>query len=154
MRKSVFEAELVRKPDVLSLIPAVRAPGPETSERHFLEYKVGRRSLSDVVELGDFISVLGWLPRELEQQHARRLLMRLPAPFRSGRVPIYVCPECGDLGCGAVTARIHRVGTQVTWSDFAQEGPQREPIALDQSDDPREFTFEWDSYRQLLRPYA
>ena len=28
---------------------------------------------------------------------------------------LYVCPECGDLGCGAVTANLHVGPETVTW---------------------------------------
>ena len=35
-----------------------------------------------------------------------RLLGRLPADLPPGRVAVFVCPECADLGCGAVTVRL------------------------------------------------
>ena len=40
-----------------------------------------------------------------------------------GRFPLYVCSECADLGCGALTVAVERQsdGDAVTWSDFRFE---------------------------------
>lgn len=38
------------------------------------------------------------------------------------RVALLVCGVCGDLGCGAVTARLNVSRDQVTWSEFLWEG--------------------------------
>lgn len=41
-----------------------------------------------------------------------------------GRVPLFVCPACGDTGCGAIGMRLERTATTVTWRDFRWEtGP-------------------------------
>jgi hypothetical protein len=41
--------------------------------------------------------------------------------LRSGRVPLSVCAECGDLGCGAITALVERTPDGFVWRDFAFE---------------------------------
>lgn len=41
-----------------------------------------------------------------------------------GRVPLYVCPSCGDMGCGAIGMRVERTASTVTWREFRWEtGP-------------------------------
>lgn len=37
-----------------------------------------------------------------------RLVGEASGDLPDGRVSLYVCPECGDLRCGAVTARLRR----------------------------------------------
>jgi hypothetical protein len=37
------------------------------------------------------------------------------------RVALFVCPECGDLACGAITALVSRNDHRVQWSDFAYD---------------------------------
>jgi hypothetical protein len=37
-----------------------------------------------------------------------------------------VCPECGDIGCGAIAVRVTRDGGNVVWSDFARENGSEE----------------------------
>jgi hypothetical protein len=47
---------------------------------------------------------------------------------------LYVCPECGDLGCGALTAKVGRDGDYIVWSDFAFEtGLDVDPPDLNRS---------------------
>lgn|GEM_PF-1410314 len=52
------------------------------------------------------------------------LLGEQPADLDDGRVPLYVCAACGDIGCGAIGMRLERTATTVTWRDFRWEtGP-------------------------------
>jgi hypothetical protein len=44
-----------------------------------------------------------------------------PADTDDGRLMLFVCPECGDLGCGAVTFRLTIRDDRVVWSEFAYE---------------------------------
>ncbi|MFF1506658.1 hypothetical protein [Streptomyces sp. NPDC058326] len=80
---------------------------------------------------GDAVSPLAAdLPPALRAEHVRRLLD--PAtPLADGRRVIYSCPDCEDLGCGAVTAVVERAGEcgeDVIWRDFAwQTGPLADP---------------------------
>jgi hypothetical protein len=39
----------------------------------------------------------------------------------TGRVGLYGCRLCGQLGCGVVSARIKREGAEISWSEFAWE---------------------------------
>ena len=42
-------------------------------------------------------------------------------PLAPGRLPLYVCPVCADLGCGAITVEVVRHEGVVTWQDFRME---------------------------------
>ena len=44
---------------------------------------------------------------------------------------IYVCPECGDLGCGAITANIEFINNEVIWKNFGYEDDIGEPNLTD-----------------------
>jgi len=37
------------------------------------------------------------------------------------RVALFVCPECGDFACGAVTVLVSRSDLGIKWSDFEYE---------------------------------
>jgi hypothetical protein len=34
---------------------------------------------------------------------------------------IYGCPECGDIGCGAITVTIIKSDNSYTWTEFGYE---------------------------------
>jgi hypothetical protein len=89
--------------------------------RRFLDFQVDGASLYDAIA-EDRVSRLGWLPAEGDAHFATQLLVEQP-PDLDGRVPIYVCPECADNYCGAVTAVIERKGEKTLWRDIADSIP-------------------------------
>jgi hypothetical protein len=77
------------------------------------------------------------------------------------RVMLFVCPECGDLGCGAITADIARDGDLVVWSRFGHQytkqlvmsdGPWSDDFASYESIGP--FRFAWDAYKAVIQRAA
>ncbi|MGW4488073.1 hypothetical protein ACWEOE_30030 [Amycolatopsis sp. NPDC004368] len=98
--------------NVIRLVPAVRpgevfATGGGRTRREYLDFAV------DGAPLGERLRALG-------DDVIADAGFTLP-PFPDGRVPLYVCPECGDLGCGAVTAVIERTADEVVWRDFGRQ---------------------------------
>lgn len=80
-----------------------------------------------------------------------RLLADTPGDLPDGRVSLYVCPECGDLGCGAVTATIAFEPETVTWRAIGvQTDSEDEVFPLDGVNDA-EVTFDRGTYDGVLR---
>lgn len=112
------------KDALLSLVEVERAltgPSGQRSARLYLDFVIDGVPLADRIRrLGfDMVSPL-WVnnataaPSVLES--VERLLGRLPGDAPLGRVSVYVCAECGDLGCGAVTVQLSFTAQCVTWS--------------------------------------
>ena len=78
-------------------------------------------------------------------------LLQKNAPLLdSGRVPLLVCDECGDVGCGALAAKITVNDDNVVWDDWAYENgyePAREPSWPTY---PASFTFCREKYASTL----
>ncbi|WP_299040273.1 hypothetical protein [uncultured Pseudokineococcus sp.] len=76
-------------------------------------------------------------------------------PLASGRLPLYVCPMCADLACGAVTVYVdHTQPGQVTWPALRHENGYSPDDELDLSA-AGPFVFDADDYRAtLLAPVA
>ena len=108
-------------PSSLSLVRRRREPGTGRTPRESLDFVVDGQSLLDRLGGPDLVGCLGWGHGDLERAAVDRLLLRVSSPLPTGRVPLYVCGECGDLGCGAITARIERVADAFVWSDFGME---------------------------------
>src|SRR4051794_40409173 len=100
-----------------------RSGGGGRTARRFLDIVVHGLPLLEVLGCpqSDFISRLGLGSAEVQQNSVDHLLLKLPPDSPSKRVLLLVCPECGDLGCGAFSARITRSGEDYVWSDFAFE---------------------------------
>lgn len=138
-----------------SLTSAVRAgavfPGGATqSERAFLDFVIDGEPLRPRVP-HDVISVLATdLPAPYLATEVGSLLLETPAPLADGRRVIYSCPECGDLGCGGVTAEITIDGDVVTWRDFGWQTDYDPEVDLDEELGP--FRFGLAEYRAALEP--
>ncbi|WP_130864895.1 hypothetical protein [Acidipropionibacterium timonense] len=140
--------------DDLTFVESTLPPDGNGRRGQYLDLVVGGASLrssigedllvwaSTPLQSGwDLESGLTWLT-----SLSRGRQVSLPA----GRVALYVCRECGDLGCGALSVNIERCGSVVRWTQFGWE---------DDLDDkpwsaiefPLEFTFQASAYDQTLR---
>lgn len=90
-------------------------------ESHYLAFMVDGQNLMQRLPVGrGLVTPLNraWLPSvngAIEELLGKRPTDGLDA----GRVALFVCGECGDLACGAVTATLRVEHDRVTWSDFA-----------------------------------
>ena len=123
------------------------------TERYHLDFLVDGTSLYDLTNAYNFdlISTLGWSPPEQEARVVRMLLLDIPGDLWEGRQSLFVCGECGDIGCGAITANVSRIGDAYVWKDFAYENNYDEAMT------DREgfahvgpFTFDSVQYREAL----
>jgi hypothetical protein len=96
------------------------------TERDYLDFVIDSQSLQDVLRQGDLIGCLGWGVPEEESHLAEVLLLKQPSGLTDDQAMLYVCPECGDLGCGAVTVRIQEDETTVLWSRFGYDNGYEE----------------------------
>jgi len=123
----------------LQLIRAVRVGGSNKVERHYLDFSVSGKPLKELLGQNDadLISPFGWG----DNKRILRIFRLQEKPeLSTGRIALYVCPECGDIACGAITASIQDLGDRIVWKDFGYETdngelsktyPKIEPIEFD-----------------------
>lgn len=138
--------------DQLELVVLHRRAGdsPAKRERHTFDFVVNAQSLFAVTGAASFdLSGCFSVPERepdralrLNDRLARRLTSAVPIGG-SDRVALYVCPECGDLACGAITALVSRSDGIVRWSDFAYENGDDSETRLPTVGP---FAFDWTSY--------
>ena len=142
---------------LLTLIPATRVGvkypnGTYKSERHFLDFVVDGQSLWETVgKRRDSVSVLC---REFALDESIRAVNRLLLTERSDcphdRRSLFICGECGDLGCGAITLVVVREGDAIVWKDFGFENNYEENIDLNEYKGVGPFVFDAVSYESAL----
>jgi hypothetical protein len=121
------------------------------SERHFLDFVVDGRSLWGAVGRPDMVSVLcaEYSPVETTKAIGRlRLLDQADLP--NDRRSFFVCSECGDLGCGAITALVERAGATVNWKVFGYQNTWENNILLESYSSVGPFTFDATAYDRTL----
>jgi hypothetical protein len=84
------------------------------AERAFFDFVIDGQSLLEMIE-GDYTScfVRGFA------QHGDAARASLLNPNTNGRVSIYICPECGDISCGAILTRVLEQDGYVVWDRLA-----------------------------------
>ena len=141
----------------VNFVPSVRPgekykDGSYKSSRHFLDVVVNGASLWESLgKRHDMVSVLCRDFALAEGSTAEdRLLLKSEADFPNDRRSLFVCAECGDLGCGAVTLSVRRVGGKVVWSDFGHENTHEERVLRDDYTDVGPFEFDSSQYESAL----
>jgi len=136
------------------------------NERHSLDFLVNGVSLFEMTRAGERdLCGCFWVAADVKDMTlrvTRELLLQQPTEVPAAsrevadhRVALFVCPECADLGCGAITVSIERVGDVVRWSRFAYQtnyeygnGTNDDNFEAYVSIGP--FRFDWDSYRSVI----
>jgi hypothetical protein len=106
------------KTSTLGFTWAIRPATSTTSERRWQNLSVDGIALSALFA-NDVVSPFGWGSEPAQNDAIDRLLLKANGDFSDGRVSLYVCPECGDLGCGAISVALERRNDLIVWRDFA-----------------------------------
>jgi hypothetical protein len=91
--------------------------------RHHLDFIIDAQSLYELLgtQKLDLVGVLGWSPPARDDHAVAELLLEAPGSQAGGRQKLFVCPECGDIGCGAITVMVSLQGDNYVWRDFGYE---------------------------------
>ena len=135
----------------IELVRRERIGGRGQTPRSWLDFVVDGASLADRLKAGDYIGCLGWGDTTVEASSLQQLMGNEPSELPEGRMMIYVCPECGDLGCGAVTVTVRREGDEIVWDSFRFENDY-DPEMTDHEryGDVGPFQFDAEQYSQAL----
>ncbi len=136
-------------------VPRNTTLGAGAAERRFLDFTVNGASLyAKLVQLKyDFISCLGWVGDDFDEDMRAQLLLRKPGTTRQGRVGLYVCPECVDPLCGTITVKVTETANTVEWSTLAYDSGWIDEPGLDvfrELADLGPFSFDKPSYLQVI----
>lgn len=142
---------------LLELKPLVRAgitfpSGGYKSERHFLDFVVDGRSLWELLgKRHDTVSILCFeYSRDEVTKAVRRLLLTEKADLPNDRRSIFICSECGDVGCGAITALVEKRGDAVIWKAFGYQNTYEDEIYIDDYKAVGPFAFNATVYHRTL----
>ena len=125
------------------------------SARTFLDFVVDGVSLYGLVRARrlDQIGTL-WFKPAMPAGEFRRHVEMLTGQRRGGapgdRVCVYVCPECGDIGCGALTVELRVSETDVEWVDWRYENNYDATMSFDLPEFPRS-RFDRKAYDRALQ---
>jgi len=133
---------------ILELKWKCREGGSGRTQRDFLDFVVDDESLSEKVG-GDLVSCIGWFVPEQNAKAVNQIMLKTDSDLPDNRYTLYVCPECSDLSCGAITIVIERIDDKIVWRNFAFQNDYDDQ--LNPIEDLGEFVFDIAQYRNTLR---
>jgi hypothetical protein len=122
------------------------------SERKYIDFIVSGKSLGQLLRIKDFdlIGTFGWSEnKKFENIQIDEFLGITKSELETGRTCFFVCPECGDIGCGAITAKIEVTDKNVIWKEFGYESNILKPDLSDYKEFGP-FTFDKMQYFKIL----
>lgn len=112
------------------LTPVPRATSTGLGQQYF-DFVVSGIPLHQRLTLGDMPLIGSYYPPDNASAGKGLPVRPLLGPdadlTATGRTRFYVCAECGDIECGAVTARIEVLDEVVIWRDFGWDVGDGEP---------------------------
>ena len=138
------------KTSSLQLVWKRREGGGGGTQRDYLDFVVDGESLSEKIG-GDLVSCLGWFVPSGNALAVRRLLLEEKSQLPDNRLLLYVCPECGELDCGAITAIVERKDGKVIWRDFAFVNGYDEIEHSEKITEVESFAFDRRQYRNAFK---
>jgi hypothetical protein len=133
----------------------IGSANPIKKERYTFDFLVDGVSLFKATR-ADSSDMCGCLSdprheRDLARQFNGRMAKMLTSDVPIGvahRATLFVCSECGDLACGAITVLVSRNDLSVQWSDFAYDNGYE---AASKVDHVGPFEFEWAAYLDEIK---
>lgn len=133
--------------------PGSAVNGATTVRRDSADFLVdGESLLARLVTMngghGDFMGCFVHGFAEAKAQALSELLLEVEPSSQRRRVGIYICPECGDIGCGRFSVMVERRVDEVIWSEFAYENGYEDPWIFEEMGP---FRFEPLQYETAVR---
>lgn len=120
---------------VLNRLGSSTPDGVSTQARTSADFVVNGKSLLHalVEEAGGHSDFMGRFVAgypDVNKTALSELLCRLSPTIEGGRTLLYICPECGDIGCGAYAARVLNDANTYVWLDFAYVNGYEPPQSI------------------------
>lgn len=133
----------------LDVVWTTRTGGGGRTERRYLDFTIDGVPLSTLFD-ADFISPFGWLAANEQIASIDSLLRKSPPDLPHGRTTLYICPECGDLGCGAITMSMQREAGFIIWKNFGFQNNYEDVVHTKGFESIGPFTFDGRQYHEMF----
>jgi len=94
------------------------------SDRQYLDFIISGQSLRDYLKIENrhIVTPFGFFPgNEIQINALKEFRLQKKTRLSDDRIELYICEACGDIGCGAITAKIIDQGDKIVWTQFASQ---------------------------------
>lgn len=114
--------------------PAARSGGATCAERTSADFLIDGLSLLEMLveSTGGHSDFMGCFVSSYAKESERMSKMLLDIPPVGGkRVLLYICPECGDVACGAYSVLVQRELESYRWESFAYQTSESDLMTVE-----------------------
>lgn len=108
----------------------VNFPAKETGkDGHYYDFIISGKSLREYLGLKDYQSATplnSWFIKMYMIQSLKEFRLQNKTELPGNRLHLYVCADCGEIDCGAVTVEIIDKGDRIVWTKFANQSDKDE----------------------------
>jgi hypothetical protein len=133
----------------IDVIWASRVGGGGRTERRYLDFVIDGVKLCSRFN-ADFIPPFGWFTVDQQLATIERLRRKKMPDLGHNRTSLCICPECGDLGCGAISVSVEGGAGIVEWKDFGIQNNYEDTIHRQDFKGIGPFTFDGARYHSLF----
>jgi hypothetical protein len=123
------------KPKKLSINKLVRSGRGNQKKRTSINFNIDGESLLDKLSTasGGHTDYMGCFVKGVDDNSKiyNAFTCKENSDLEEGRVLLYICPECGDIGCGAYAAKIEKNNNQYLWQDFAYVNGYEDAVKIE-----------------------
>ena len=128
----------------------------QKSNKSFYDFMIDGRSLFDICEMEGVgrIGSLGWgVNLNYQKSLVHQFLNEeTNQELDSERIMLFVCSECGDIGCGGTTFRLVETEREIIWKKFGDED-ELEKVDFSEYKHVGSFSFEKSEYKRMFQEY-
>jgi hypothetical protein len=109
----------------------IRKGGGGKTERKYIDFYIDQKNLKECLQQTDidYIGSLGWSNYQNDKLIIQRYLLKTDFDIeKTKRFLLYICPECGDIGCGSETFKIEKSSEYFIWKEFGFENNYEDEI--------------------------
>lgn len=101
----------------------------EIMSGQFLDYNISGISLQKYLgfESKNIVTPFGWFViKDEEKRVLKEFRLQTKTRLPENRIELYICGQCGDIGCGSITAQVFDKGDRIVWTNFATQSNEDE----------------------------
>jgi hypothetical protein len=128
---------------------ATRVGGGGRTERRYLDFVIDGIALCSRFD-ADFIPPFGWALVDGQLAMIERLRRKAAPGLAHDRRTLCICPECADLGCGAISLSVEGGAGVIVWKDCGIQNNYEEEGYRQGFEEVGPYTFDGEKYHTLL----
>ena len=119
--KDLNTIEIIESETICDLSLFDKLLGKKPTKKTTYDYYINGVNFSEIIPSGEFLTPFHISNKECLNSIVSQMLCITQPTLYSEKIELYICPNCGDPGCGVFLVKVTMNNDEVVWSDFSFE---------------------------------